>query len=162
MKIFSKIALIFTMVLHASYVLGNNLTGPLSFYLEIQERNFNKSVDFCGKSNPDVSMAYKKYLDDFAKGTQLGLEEVSKELDPKEMLMSEKDKREMLVMQDKQGSILRKQVQANPAQGCPYILNIFSSSSQEAAKQQILSMYSNYLSARKKYCSQSPKPENCT
>ena len=148
--------------LSSSYALADNINEKLSFHLEAQKINFSESVTFCKKSYPKIGDIYKKYLGDFVTGTRLGLKEVSKEINLESMSMSKKDQDEMLAMQGKQGGFLLKQIRANPAKGCPYIMKTFQSTSQKSSKDNIMSMFNNYKKDIKKYCSQTPKPKNCS
>jgi hypothetical protein len=150
MKIFFRTTLIIATALYVTSPLADKLSDQLAFLMDLQERYFNNSVGFCQDVNPGISAVYKGYLENYEKGARSGLQEVSKKLDPREMSMNEQDKKQMLAIQDKQAAFLLEQVQAKPEQGCSYLAKIFSESGQDAAKNQILSSYNNYMKEKAK------------
>lgn len=135
-------------------------TSALKFLVNIQERNFRKSAEFCDNHNTDVKSAFSHYLQQYRQGTRAGLEKVG-EKDSLNFLPGESETEAFLDVQDRQGDNLLQLISASPDRGCSKLLSIFSALSAEDAEDQVLALHTAYLEGRKKYCSKIPVPDGC-
>lgn len=132
----------------------------LEFLVDIQERNFRKSVVFCDDHNAKVNAAFSHYLQQYRQGTRSGLEKVGQK-ESLNLIPGEGETKTFLDMQDRQGDNLLQRISTSPDHGCGKLLSIFSALSAEDAENQLLVIYAAYLDDRKKYCSKIPRPDGC-
>lgn len=132
----------------------------LEFLIDIQERNFRKSVETCQSRKPQMESAFAQYLTQYRQGAQLALRQIGRR-ESLNLLPDDREIESFLELQDRQGEDTFQRVSANPAYGCGKLFTIFSVFMTEDAESQLLSNYASYLERRREYCRKVPVPEGC-
>lgn len=132
----------------------------LEFLIDIQERNFRKSVEFCQTRKPEMESAFADYLKQYHQGAQLALLQIGRR-ESVNMMPKSEEIEHFQAVQDKQGELTLQRVLTNPTYGCGKLFTIFSVFTAEDAESQLLSNYASYLEKRREYCSKVPAPDGC-
>ncbi len=143
-----------------------NATSPvakndvLEFLIDVQERNFRKSVQFCQNRKPEMEFAFAQYLNQYRQGAQVALRQIGQQ-ESLNLLPGDSEIEHFLALQDRQGEATLQRVITNPTYGCGKLFTIFSVFTAEDAEKKLLSNYVSYLEKRRKYCSKVPVPNGC-
>lgn len=132
----------------------------LEFLIDVQERNFRKSVEFCQSRKPRMESAFAEYLKQYRQGALLALRQIGRR-ESLNLLPDDREIESFLALQDRQGEDTLQRASANPAYVCGKLFTIFSVFMAEDAETQLLSNYAAYLERRNEYCRKVPVPEGC-
>lgn len=132
----------------------------LEFLIDVQERNFRKSVEFCQSRKPQMESVFAEYLKQYSQGAQAALRQIGRR-ESQNLLPDERELESFLALQDRQGEDAFQRALANPAYVCGKLFTIFSVFMAEDAESQLLANYASYLERRREYCSKVPTPAGC-
>lgn len=132
----------------------------LEFLIDVQERNFRKSVEFCQSLKPQMEPVFAEYLMKYRQGAQLALRQIGRR-ESQNLLPDDREIEAFLSLQDRQGEDTFQRASGDPAYVCGKLFTIFSVFMAEDAESQLLANYATYLERRKEYCRKVPVPEGC-
>lgn len=138
-------------------------------FVEIQERNFGSTVNFCHDVEPASAKKIKAQYNNYIPFYRASMLSIWTELSTKEEYKNEilgqsseySHDDELMTMQSKQGAQLLALAQSQPAQVCAKLAQMMSAETKYSLQKQVEGSLNEYKERRAAYCSKQPKPENC-